>query len=373
MCILFTGDLMRKLSFILYFLLIALLLCACGGGQPAPAPVPEPAPSPTPTPPSAIVLTDESAEEILALAQCGYLRHIDASASREYDALLRLYALLPDCEIRWNVEFQGETYPSDTEELIITDPEGAADALPYLPGLKTVDMTACTLSVEEMEALSDLRPDVDFIWTLRFGEWTVRSDITCFSTLRTGTEGSHRYSAEELYPLLRFCRHLRALDLGHNDLTDIRLIGEMKELQVLILADNPNLVDISPLAALENLQYLELFLCWDIADFSPLENLRQMQDLNLAYCRNLEDISFINNMPDFENGWFRSTKLSREDILPYAESRPEITFVYGSPSDISAVCCGWRSTERNIAIRHAFTNWRQVVDYRHWDDIEYSG
>ena len=98
-----------------------------------------------------------------------------------------------------------------------------------------------------------------------------------------------------------------------------------------------------------------------------------MQDLNLAYCRNLEDISFINNMPDFENGWFRSTKLSREDILPYAESRPEITFVYGSPSDISAVCCGWRSTERNIAIRHAFTNWRQVVDYRHWDDIEYSG
>ena len=80
---------MRKLSFILYFLLIALLLCACGG-QPAPVPTPEPAPSPTPEPPRTIVLTDESAEEILALADCGYLERIDASASHEYEALLSL-------------------------------------------------------------------------------------------------------------------------------------------------------------------------------------------------------------------------------------------------------------------------------------------
>lgn len=362
---------MKKNTLILLFLLIAALLCACGSAQPEPTPTPEPAPSPTPEPPRTIVLTDESAEEILALADCGYLERIDATASHEYEALLSLSQLLPDCKITWSYEFQGVSYPSGTEALTITDPTGAAEALRYLPGLKTVDMSACDLSVEEMEALSDLRPDVDFLWTVRFGNWEVRSDITCFSSLRTGTEGSHRYTSEELYPLLRFCRHLRALDLGHNDLTDISLIGEMRELQVLILADNPNLVDISPLAALEDLQYIELFLCWDIADFSPLNGLSKLQDLNLSYCRNLEDISFIDNMPDFENGWFRGTKVNSEDITPYAESRPEITFVYGNPSDISAVCCGWRSTERNTAIRNAFTSWRQVLDYRHWDDVEF--
>lgn len=250
---------MKKSCFLFILLLAAVLLCACGSEPPQSAPTPVPTPSPTPTPPSTIVLTEESEEEILALAECRYLEHIDASASREYDALLRLSQLLPDCKITWNVEFQGETYPSDTEELTITDPEGVAETLRYLPGLKRVDMSACMLTVEEMETLSDLRPDVDFLWTVRFGSWEVKSDITCFSTLRTGTEGSHRYTSEELYPLLRFCRHLRALDLGHNALTDISLIGEMKDLQVLILADNPNLVDISALAALEDLQYLELF------------------------------------------------------------------------------------------------------------------
>ena len=351
------------------------LLCACGGEVAAPLPTaavtPAPTPSPTPTPPSTLVLTDESAGEILALADREYLKSIDATQSREYDALLALSALLPDCHIFWNYEFGGELYPSGTEELTVTDPEGLEEALRFLPGLRKVDMTACLLPTEEMEALSVLRPDVDFLWTLRFGEWTVRSDITCFSTLRTGGEDSHRYTSGELYPLLRFCRNLRALDLGHNALTDISLIGQMSQLQVLILADNPALTDISPLASLTELHYLELFLCWDIADFSPLNSLSNMQDLNLSYCRNLADISFIDNMPGFQNGWFRSTQVLAEDVEPYRESRPEITFIYGSPVDISSVCCGWRSTERNIAIRRAFTNWRNVAEYRHWDDVEY--
>ena len=366
---------MKKVYLFLIMLLTAVLLCACASETIAPAqsplPTPSPTPAPTPTPPVSIVLRDESAAEIMALAKCGTLKSIDATASREYDALLRLSALLPDCEIRWLYEFQGELYPSDMEELTVTDPEGVSDALRFLPGLKKADMTACPLTTAEMEELSALRPDVNFLWTVRFGEWTVRSDITCFSTLRTGGEESHRYTSEELYPLLRFCRNLRALDLGHNALTDISLIGEMKELQVLILADNPKLADISSLASLDNLQYLELFLCWDITDFSALEKLTQMQDLNLSYCRNLADICFIDNMPDFENGWFRSTGVTQEQIVPYLESRPEITFVYGSPADISSVCCGWRSTERNTAIRRAFTNWRQVVEYHHWDDVEY--
>ena len=352
-----------KKYLVLISLLILTLLCACGATEP-PAATPTPAPTPSPTPPSAIVLTDESAAEILALAQYTSLKSIDATGSREYDALLRLSALLPDCDIVWTYEFNGERYSSRTEELTVTETEGLEDALRFLPELKRVDLTGCTLSTEQMDALSQLRPDVDFLWMVRFGNWEVRSDITCFSTLRTGTEGSHRYSSEELYPLLRFCRHLRALDLGHNALT---------ELQVLILADNPDLTDISPLAKLENLHYLELFLCWDIEDFSPLDSLVRMQDINLSYCKNLSGLRFLDSMPEIENVWVRGTGVTWEAVEPYAESRPEITFVYGSPSDISAVCCGWRSTERNTAIRRAFTNWQQVEDYRHWDDVTYKG
>lgn len=320
---------MKKL--LLALLLLSLLLAACDiapespaapSAAPTPAltPAPTPAPTPEPTP-------------------------------------------SPD------VMLQGQALPWDTGELTLDSAEGLAEALPLLPKLRRVDLSAGQLDTEQMELLSALRPEVDFVFTVRFGAWTVRSDITCFSTLQG--DGSLRYTSEELYPLLRFCRHLRALDLGHNDLTDISLIGQMPQLQVLILADNPHLTDISPLGELTELRYIELFMCWDIEDFSCLYSLTKLQDLNMAYCRNLADVSFIDNMPDFRNGWFMRTGVTREMLEPYREARPEITFVYGYPPDISSVAYGWRATERNAAIRRAFTNWRNVTDWRSWDDVAY--
>jgi len=355
---------MKKALFSL--LICALLLCGCGMEQPEESPVPIPSATPAPT---EIVLGDESAEEILSLATQTQLIYIDARQSREYDALLELSALLPDCRIVWDYELGGELLSSETEGLSLSSAEGLEEALLYLPQLKSIDLLQCDVSVEQMDLYSALRPDVDFLWTVSFGKWQVRSDITCFSTLRTGS--NHRYTNEELYPLLRYCRKLRALDLGHNDLTDISLIGQMPELQVLILADNPNLRDISPLADLKELHYLELFLCKDIEDFSPLYGLDKMQDINLSYCRNLEDISFIDNMPDFRMGWFRDTHVTRGQAKYYTELLPEVTIVRGSPADPSSVIYGWRSTERNRCIRNAFTRWDEVKEYRHWSDVEY--
>ncbi len=355
---------MKKFLFLIIF---CLMLCACGTEAP-PSPTPEPAPTPSPLP-TQLVLTDESAGEILALAAQTQLEYIDAKASREYEALLELSRLLPHCRIVWEYELDGQKISSEEESLVLSSAQGLEEALLYLPGLKSVDMLNCDVSVEQMDAWSALRPDIDFLWWVSFGTWRVRSDITCFSTLRTSS--NHRYTEEELYPLLRYCTKLRALDLGHNDLCDISLIGNMKELQVLILADNRRLTDISPLAGLKELHYLEMFLCYDITDFSALYELEKMQDLNLSYCRNLDDIGFIDNMPDFSMGWFRSTKVTRTQRDYYHQLMPETTILIGSPADPSSVYGGWRSTERNGCIRKAFTNWEQVLEYRHWSDVEY--
>ena len=150
---------------------LCLLLCACGAmsagsaaeapapaaaATPAPTPTPKPAPTPEPTP-----------------------------------------APTPD------VALQGQLLPWDTRELTLDSDEGLDDALPLLPELTRVDLSACALSVERMDELCAMREDVDFLFTLHFGEWTVRSDITCFSTLRTGD--NLRYTQEDFYPLLRFC------------------------------------------------------------------------------------------------------------------------------------------------------------------------
>ena len=376
----------RRTDALLLLALAALcLLCACGSPAPLPSPLstseprpaatPEPTPSPSP-PPTEWSLNGESAADILALAEYPMLRRIDAAGSTEYAALRELRRLLPDCEIRWTVPLQGVDYPDDAETLSLSSAEGLEEAMEGLPELKTVELRDCTPDFSLMDRLYEKYPEVDFLWHFPFGQegrrqWTVSSDCTCFSSLWTGEE-SYRYTEEDYYPLLRFCRHLRALDLGHSDLGDVTLIGELRELQVLILADNPRITDISPLGNLHELMYLELFLCCDIEDFSCLFSMPKMMDLNLSYCRNLDDVSFIDAMPDFRNGWFRNSKVTWAMVKPYLDSRgPELRFVVGYPDDLSSIAFGWRDTERNRAIRKAFLHWKDVEDFRAWDDVVY--
>ena len=319
------------------------------------------------------IVTDESAVEILALAAYPALRRVEARGSREYGALLGLRALRPDMEVHWQVALQGKDYPDDTRELRLDSTEDLEEALVGLPCLESVDLTACRPEIELMDRLYDRFPQVEFLWIFTMGQeehrqWEVRSDVTCFSSLWTGNE-RYRYTEEDYYPLLRFCRHLRALDLGHSDIADLSLIGELRELQVLILADNPRITDISPLANLHELVYLELFLDFDIEDFSCLYQMPKMMDLNLSYCENLDDVGFIDLMPDFQNGWFRNSKVTWDMVKPYWDSRPGIRLVTGCPEDYSSTVYGWRDTKRASAIRHAFAHWQEVEDFRSWDDI----
>ena len=326
--------------------------------------------------PTEWTVTDERAEEILALAEFPTLHRIDARGCTEYAALLELRRLLPDCEIRWTVPLQGADYPDDTAALSLSSTEGLEEAMAGLPKLKTVELRDCEPEIELMDRLYTAYPEVDFLWRFTFGQagrrqWTVSSDCSCFSSLWTGEE-AYRYTEEDYYPLLRFCRHLRALDLGHSDIGDLTLIGGLTELQVLILADNPRITDISPLGKLHDLMYLELFLCCDIEDFSCLSSMPKMMDLNLSYCRNLEDVSFIDAMPDFRSGWFRNSRVTWAMVKPYLDSRgQELRFVVGYPADLSSIAFGWRDTERSRAIRKAFLHWKEVEDFRSWDDVVY--
>ena len=53
----------------------------------------------------------------------------------------QLHALLPDCEILWNVPFQSGSTPSDIDSLTITDltDEDIERMATYFPNLKKVD------------------------------------------------------------------------------------------------------------------------------------------------------------------------------------------------------------------------------------------
>lgn len=71
-----------------------------------------------------------------------------------YDSL---HSQLPDCEILWDVPFQGEYYPSDTESITIntlTDDDVAQ--LDYLSKLRTVEATDCA-DYAQLTALKERR------------------------------------------------------------------------------------------------------------------------------------------------------------------------------------------------------------------------
>jgi len=357
----------RRIFLISLFLLAALILCACGAAEPAPTPEPTPEPTPQPT---EYTITDESADEILALAEIDSLKYIDGRGSTEYAALLELYNAMPDCDIVWNYEFEGQIYPSDTTtELKATQLEGLEDAIRYLPLVDYVDVIDTEATVEDLDRYDAIRPGIFFYWSFEHDGFTIRTDIECYSSLRD--LNYPRFTSEDMYPMLKYCKNLKALDLGHNDLTDISLIGELKDLEVLILADNPNLVDASPLGNLENLVYMELFMSPSIEDYSFLNNLTKIRDLNLCYCPNLGNLDFLANMPDIGFGMFKYSDIPGEMVEYWSDQYPD---AYLTIYDGSIHSCegGWRDTHRNYLIRYAFASWRHIEDYVHYDDVVYN-
>lgn len=73
---------------------------------------------------------------------------------------------LPDCDIRWDIPFQGGFLADDTTELTVSSlsAEDVA-ALDYLPGLKTVNAAGCR-DYSQLLALQARHPDCDVRYTV---------------------------------------------------------------------------------------------------------------------------------------------------------------------------------------------------------------
>ena len=159
------------------------------------------------------------------------------------------------------------------------------------------------------ESLMEQYPDIEFVWRVYFGFWSLRTDALAFSTLNSND--SVRFTSADFEPL-KYCTKIRALDLGHNLITDISFLESMPDLKILILADN-SIVDISPLASLKKLEYLELFMN-EIVDFSPLSGLDRLLDLNLCHNKAV-DASPLKSLVQLERLW-----LSYNREMPKSET-----------------------------------------------------
>ena len=237
------------------------------------------------------------------------------------------------------VDVNTEVLDFDAAGIDVTDADLLSDIIGLLPNLKEVRMFDSTMAQEDMERLFDAFPDIFFGFTLHLSVHTIRTDVTAFSTLHysSPTKDDPRHTSEELF-ILRMCKHLKALDLGHNTLTDLNFLNYLPEIEVLIISPNYGLTDISPVANCKNLVYLECFHT-PITDLSPLAGLVHLRDLNLTRDGMVTDISPLYDLPNLERFWWGCMgKVPAAQKKIMREKHPKCKFVsVYDPTD-----GGWR-------------------------------
>lgn len=395
---------MRKVLFILTAAVCFLLLWGCKGeetpsapaavpsGNPnvqqemsivisTPAPTEAPTPMPTPEPtaiPSAVLggetvpLTDtvvkvESEEEFALLEQFFALEKVDASALvLSVEQIQAFKSRFPQAELLCGAKLADreagiETEEWDLHEVEMTSPDAVMAAVGCLPNLKKVDMRRCGLTNEQMETLVLTYPQVKFVWEVKMGPHTLRTDIVGFSTKNPGKYTNENSSPEyvekvkkavrlttEDIAVLKFCTDLVALDLGHNYIDDISVLQYLPKLQILILADN-KLTDISVFRELPELVYVEFFMN-KVTDLSPLEGHDKLLDLN--FCNNdVSDLSPLEGLTQLERVWCAGNEFSRSDGKALQEKLPNAQVNYTAKDDTAD---GWREHERYTWMRAYF-------------------
>lgn len=160
------------------------------------------------------------------------------------------------------------------------------DFLAQLPKLKKVDMFETYLYAADVERLARRFPEVEFGWTMlidcrnpRHPErlyHMIRTDATMFSTLHNNQCTNH---TSEDFEILKYCKNLLFLDIGHNAVTTLDFLSAMPKLRVLIIGRN-QIKDLSPLKSCPDLEYLEAFTN-QIESVEPLLSCPYLMDLNV--------------------------------------------------------------------------------------------
>lgn len=278
----------------------------------------------------------------------------------------------PDIQINCSSEIYGVPFDNNTELLVLNNipiksPDLLCLTIELFPNIKTIEMCDCGLSNDVMQGLREEYPNIQFVWTISFLNFKVRTDIQVFSTLATNY--NRPGNTEIFMPIFKYCTELRALDLGHMAITDISEIRNLKKLHTLILADN-YISDISPIAELKDLVYVELFQN-RISDVSPLLELPNLEDLNLCYNVRMENPTVLTGCSKLKRLYISHCSLDVNERTQLKNGIPsDCEFNYTASN---CVFSGWRTTAnaRNTKIREAFKNWRKVKEYPTWDNIIY--
>ena len=255
----------------------------------------------------------------------------------------------PDINFLWKVTILGEQYDSTVTDLDLSGKKEltadmARQIIPLLKDLKRIDLSDCASSNEELAVLREEFPDVKIVWKLYLGKWSLKTDSIAFSVLIY--DYTHRRMTSKDIEVLKYCTDLQALDLGHQAITDISVIGDyLKELRILILVDN-KVSDLTPIAQLKHLHYLELFVN-PISDLTPIGECKEMVDLNISYLSKVKDFSALYDFPLLERLFMEHMSLTAADKELFKKTYPNTYIVTVGTGSVDQ---GWRTHARYYAM-----------------------
>ena len=143
--------------------------------------------------------------------------------------------------------------------------------------------------------------------------------------------------------MLKYVPGLKALDLGHSEVTSLDFLQYCPDLELLILGDNQGVTDLTPIGNLKHLQYLEMFMV-GAEDISPLANCTELLDLNMSTCYKIKDLSPLDGLEKLERFWGNSMKgLSEEEKNRFIAAHPDTECMF---EKTHATAGTWRKHER---------------------------
>ena len=274
---------------------------------------------------------------------------------------VKLVKTFPDIHFVWTVQLGNGVYSSEDTVMDLDTPRGEvklsqiAQALDALPNIERVIMHKYTPKLATLDSyLLTPYPDVKFEWTL---DWIIcagrrvklRYDATAFSTAKGRQDP--RYTAAQIWERLQYFPDLLAIDVGHNNVSDLSFLANFPKLRRLIVIDSKKRVtDISVLAELKDLEYVELFM-QNITDISALADHTELLDLNLCH-NNVTDLSPLYSCTKLERLWISyNPNLTEEEVAKLQEKLPNCVIETESYESTGA---GWREHPRYFVLIKSF-------------------
>ncbi len=229
--------------------------------------------------------------------------------------------------------------------------------LQKLPNLKKVDMFSTPVYAKQIEQMTAALPQVEFGWTMCIdcnnprhrdrNKHLIRTDATVFSTLHNNQCTLH---TSQDFEILKYCKDMLALDIGHNKVTTIDFVRNMPKLRVLIIGRNA-VKDLSPLKNCPDLEYLEAFTN-QIESVEPLLSCPHLMDLNIPNnC--VKDPELFAQMTSLKRLWafnYASSDMRKSQVPSQIKSLVRKALPNTKINWTSAGTNEWRNPHKHYAV-----------------------